>query len=415
MEILKVGDKIKRLRIFKGLKLKELKTSKLSVSKISSIENNKIIPDEVSIRILANKLGTTYEYLNRSVDEEINERLKILDIYNGGFSSYKEILLVSVNNKLYDMGAYICNKIFNKFINKDSNFNHNIFNIMDIYLECIMESNKRDSINMYYLDLSLYLFSRGNYKEALNYFYLLKNVNTRKFNINNREIFLKELECYLYLGEYEYINKNREDIVKCINNYGDSKFINDFKQFKIILNIIYCYSKDYIKSFRELINSSPLHNKLKYMYNVCYALYYNSHMREILKICFDMYYLIHKNYDFMGENKGNVYVYLSFIYKVFIENSILHNIDDIINKLFKLACDLNDKIKINECYLKRVSYYTNNNDIDNLKKYLDIMMKDKDLILKLSDYDKIIIDGIFLIYLHKGIKEALLYSDLLLK
>ncbi|SHH93152.1 hypothetical protein [Clostridium intestinale] len=42
MEILSTGEKIKRARIYKGITLKELCGDKISISKMSCIENEKI-------------------------------------------------------------------------------------------------------------------------------------------------------------------------------------------------------------------------------------------------------------------------------------------------------------------------------------------------------------------------------------
>ena len=46
MEILSTGEKIKRSRIYKGITLKELCGDKISISKMSCIENGKIKADE---------------------------------------------------------------------------------------------------------------------------------------------------------------------------------------------------------------------------------------------------------------------------------------------------------------------------------------------------------------------------------
>ena len=42
MEILSTGEKIKRARVYKGITLKELCGDKISISKMSCIENGKV-------------------------------------------------------------------------------------------------------------------------------------------------------------------------------------------------------------------------------------------------------------------------------------------------------------------------------------------------------------------------------------
>ena len=75
MEVLSIGEKVRKLRIKKGVRLKDICSKNLSISKISCIENNKIRADECSLKILANKLGTSYEYLSKDVDDQIFEKI----------------------------------------------------------------------------------------------------------------------------------------------------------------------------------------------------------------------------------------------------------------------------------------------------------------------------------------------------
>ena len=53
MEILSTGEKIKRSRIYKGITLKELCENKISISKMSCIENGKIKADEESLKYIS--------------------------------------------------------------------------------------------------------------------------------------------------------------------------------------------------------------------------------------------------------------------------------------------------------------------------------------------------------------------------
>ena len=50
MEILSTGEKIKRARVYKGITLKELCRDRISISKMSCIENGKIKADEESLK-----------------------------------------------------------------------------------------------------------------------------------------------------------------------------------------------------------------------------------------------------------------------------------------------------------------------------------------------------------------------------
>ena len=78
MEILSTGEKIKRARIYKGVTLKELCGEKISISKMSCIENGKIKADEDVLKFIADKLDIDFEYLVQDVYEQISNNLKAI-------------------------------------------------------------------------------------------------------------------------------------------------------------------------------------------------------------------------------------------------------------------------------------------------------------------------------------------------
>ena len=57
MEILSTGQKIKRARIYKGITLKELCKDKISISKMSCIENGKVKADSETIKYISEIIG----------------------------------------------------------------------------------------------------------------------------------------------------------------------------------------------------------------------------------------------------------------------------------------------------------------------------------------------------------------------
>ena len=63
MEILSTGEKIKRARVYNGITLKELCGDKISISKMSCIENGKVKPDEDILRYIADIIKLDYDYL----------------------------------------------------------------------------------------------------------------------------------------------------------------------------------------------------------------------------------------------------------------------------------------------------------------------------------------------------------------
>ena len=70
MQILSIGEKIRKLRISKGMTLKDLCEKDISVSKMSNIENGKIEPDDELLDIVSKRLNIDVEsYLEFGVSK----------------------------------------------------------------------------------------------------------------------------------------------------------------------------------------------------------------------------------------------------------------------------------------------------------------------------------------------------------
>ena len=78
MKILSTGEKIKRSRIYKGYTLREICDDKISVSKMSCIENNKVIAEPWILELISKELDIDIEYLNENVFEQVKGNIKIL-------------------------------------------------------------------------------------------------------------------------------------------------------------------------------------------------------------------------------------------------------------------------------------------------------------------------------------------------
>ncbi|MBM6861960.1 helix-turn-helix transcriptional regulator, partial [Clostridium saudiense] len=107
MEILSTGDKIRRARIYEGITLKELCEDKISISKMSCIENGKVKADEDTLRYIAKKLKVNYDYLVQDIREQIEENIKIIDKGNLPrkelLDLIKYILNYSIRCEYYDL------------------------------------------------------------------------------------------------------------------------------------------------------------------------------------------------------------------------------------------------------------------------------------------------------------------------
>ena len=139
MEILSTGEKIKRARIYQGITLKELCGNKVSISKMSCIENGKIKADKDILEYISNKLGLDYDYLVRDVEEQIVSNLELI---NKGLVPAEEMDNVINHNLTYaleysynDLAFELIHKLFNYYVknNKVENIQLIISQYYDLY------------------------------------------------------------------------------------------------------------------------------------------------------------------------------------------------------------------------------------------------------------------------------------------
>ena len=100
MEILSTGEKIKRARVYQGITLKELCGNKVSISKMSCIENGKIKADKDILEYIADKLSLDYSYLVKDVEEQINANLELIRSNNVSESDISDVIEHNLNYAL---------------------------------------------------------------------------------------------------------------------------------------------------------------------------------------------------------------------------------------------------------------------------------------------------------------------------
>ncbi|MCD3282759.1 helix-turn-helix domain-containing protein, partial [Clostridium botulinum C/D] len=123
MEVLSIGEKIKRARIYKGYTLKDVCDNKISVSKLSCIENDKVVPESWILEYISSKLNLDIEYLNEDVETQINKNIKQI-IKNSDSEDYakklKYNLIIADKYGHYELAVSIMHLIFRYFINKNN-------------------------------------------------------------------------------------------------------------------------------------------------------------------------------------------------------------------------------------------------------------------------------------------------------
>lgn len=209
MEILSTGEKIKRARVYKGYTLKKLCDDKISVSKMSCIENGKVQPEEWILEFISKKLDIDFSYLIEDIESQINNNIQHL-IQNPDSSEYEEnvkyYLEYAEKYKLSYLSLKLMHLLFNYYIKKRKLENLQVIDLKYSNL-CQFNYSENNQI-IYFLDKAKYLYLRKEYMQAVTYYKnvretLLQNEHLDKDGYKNLlECYYHESVCFVMTKEY---------------------------------------------------------------------------------------------------------------------------------------------------------------------------------------------------------------------
>lgn len=203
MEILSIGEKIKRARIYKGLTLRDISSDKLSVSKMSCVENDKVEAEEWVLEYISKKLDLNLDFLRKGVKNQIEENIAILEKDNNIFDYEKEILYnlnFAESENFYNLSFKLIHLLVNHYIDKEEI--DKIQSITSKFYEVCQKSNEEENYLIYYMDMARFLFGTKEYAESANYYNNIRKSAKDKPNILAKATF-NEAACYIMLDNYE--------------------------------------------------------------------------------------------------------------------------------------------------------------------------------------------------------------------
>lgn len=258
MEILSTGEKIKRARVYQGITLKELCSDKVSISKMSCIENGKIKADNNILKYVSNKLNIDYNYLIRDVKEQIIDNIKSIDNNLIDERELENLLNNNLNYSIeyfyYDLAFELTHKLFRFYIKE--NKVENIQVIISKYYDLYQKNNTTENTITYFEDMGIFFYSIKEYNEAISYYQRIKNIIIENDNIDKEKFSYAsyyEGKAYEKLKEIEKAFTSIKDAFKYIDNVKEDlyrgKILHAYATLSIILN-----KKDYNKYMNEAYN-----------------------------------------------------------------------------------------------------------------------------------------------------------------
>ena len=362
MNILSLGEKIKKLRKEKNMTLKELAGDRITAAQISHIERDKSHTSQELLEYLANQLDVSVDYLletkemqSKKLTDNLILKGEILIKCNDlekAENQLNEVIKICDEYKVLDNYG-ICN-----FLLADIHFRQNKYSESVISYEkalcCFIKNNDKEKIFKCYLSIGKIYMIEDFYKGAILQFNFAENI-LNEIQIEDAEVFKdlysKIAYCYIKLNNskksLDYINKIEEIDKK--NNLEDeldtlllkaNNFFNVGKFEK---------SKEYFKKTLEILDKEKNKTELASIYLTISEIYKNiGNLHKVLEYS-------QRVYD-IKKNDDDEYMMKS-LFRI-IETYIYNNEYDMAKKYCKiaLASSIKNKNKLNEYMI--LKYYS---------------------------------------------------------
>ncbi|EHJ01817.1 Tetratricopeptide TPR_2 repeat-containing protein [Clostridium sp. DL-VIII] len=250
MEILSTGEKIKRARIFKGITLKELCEDKISIAKMSCIENGKIKADKELLKYIAKKIEIDLEYLIEDVYEQISNNLKIMkknvSCDTDSENKLRDNLNYALKYKYYDLAFDLIHILFSYYV--EENKVENIQLIVSQYYDLYQRDNTEENTIIYFKDMARYLSQNGEYIEAISYYSKLREMFEQK-----KEMVISEYCLISYNEALCYQNLNKLDEAYAILS-GIIEYVDNLKSDESKGKIYHIYAAICIKLKKDCVD-----------------------------------------------------------------------------------------------------------------------------------------------------------------
>lgn len=349
MEILSTGEKIKRARIYRGYTLKELCDKKISVSKMSCIENDKVKPEEWVLKFIANKLEVDLLYLKQDIKDQIVKNIDDIVKSNDRKDhedTLKYNLKFATDGNYSDICFQILHLLFDCYLNKEEleKAQHIIHNYYYYLQKCF--SYERSVV--YYIDIAKWFFMCREFLHAVNYYNNAIDIGVK---IDNKELLVKALYyqamCYFEMGNYE----KSHDIANRIIGLMD--FLEeDIKKAKIYHLMALISLKTNIEEFKRyekkvyMFYGNNLRDKAKALFDYAYALFILG-MKDRA-----VHYLIKAEDMYPKDNIKELVKFNLMIVNILIKNEVLDKAQNVCDVVLNYAIFL-DNVE----YIERAYYY----------------------------------------------------------
>ena len=286
MNILSLGEKIKKLRKEKNMTLKELAGDRITAAQISHIERDKSHTSYELLEYLSERLDVSIDYLletkemqskkitdNLILQSEIYIKRDALDEAEKEIHEIIEICEEYGLSENYGKCNYLLGDIYLK--RKDGATANFYFEKALFYF---IKNDDKKRIFQCYMNIANIYFDEEFYQVSLTNYYFAKDI-LEEINIDDpdtyKELYSKISKCYMKLNESEKSLEFIEKIGNIDNDYSPEQEIEllVLKAKKLLAEGEYVKSKDYFAKALKIIEKEENKDKLAQIYLTVGSIY----------------------------------------------------------------------------------------------------------------------------------------------
>lgn len=286
MNILSLGEKIKKLRKEKNMTLKELAGDRITAAQISHIERDKSHTSYELLEYLSERLDVSIDYLletkemqskkitdNLILQSEIYIKRDALDEAEKEIHEIIEICEEYGLSENYGKCNYLLGDIYLK--RKDGATANFYFEKALFYF---IKNDDKKRIFQCYMNIANIYFDEEFYQVSLTNYYFAKDI-LEEINIDDpdtyKELYSKISKCYMKLNDSEKSLEFIEKIGNIDNDYSPEQEIEllVLKDKKLLAEGEYVKSKDYFAKALKIIEKEENKDKLAQIYLTVGSIY----------------------------------------------------------------------------------------------------------------------------------------------
>ena len=427
MQILSLGEKIKKLRKEQNMTLKELAGDRITAAQISHIERDKSHTSHELLEYLADKLGVSVDYLLETKEmqsKKITDNLILkseiyikCDELEEAEEQINEIIKVCKNYKLTENYGK-CNNLLAEIYCKRGDYSSAVYYYEKALYYFIKNEDKEDIYNCYVSIGDIYELDKF-YKGALTHYMFAKEV-LEESNIEDgdiyKELYSKISKSYMNLNQPQKALEFMEKIDRIDNEDNVKEEVNILvMKAKGLLSVgKYVESKECFNKALEIIKKEENKNRLAQVYLTMSNIYseigdvdkhleysqkvYDITKRDENKYMMESLFNMIESYVQKGEyemaqkycklalvssikNKDKYYEYksLKFYSDMYKNQDEVETAIDYLNKCITIANNLQDSKILANLYIELGKLYSNISKDKELEYYQKGVLMYKDL------------------------------------